>query len=114
MVLNFLFDSPSNLLTCGAVLSFDQLSEAANSVVLTHLLLWEISNEQALCSPNVTIVFKLFLPSAPRGITLIWFLFIRTWDDSGSVNPRTQYARKRAAPLRSYHEEGKFSGDPHE
>lgn len=119
LVLNFLFDSPSNLLTCGAVLSFDQLSEAANSVVLTHLLGYpSFCGRSQMSKPFAAQMFSYSLNSSSLLLPgeLHWYGFCSS--ERGMIValsiPVHSMLESAAAPLRSYHEERKFSGDPHE
>lgn len=104
LVLNFLFDSSNNLSCelCGA-----------HTLAWIPFPLWGTSNEQALCSPNVSIVFKFLLPSAPRGnyTDMVSVHQKEGWTVALSILGHNMQERA-AAPLRSYHEEPEFSSAP--
>ena len=118
MFLKFLFNSPNNLSPYEfLLLSLDQLSEAVSSEGLIHLPEYpslggrpQMSKPSAqllyLCSPNVTIVFKLFLPSDIRGncTDKVWAHQKDRRTAALSI-PGYNMLERAASPLRNYYEE---------
>lgn len=108
------------------LLGLDQLSESVSSEGLTHLpgypsllgrpLMSKLgSGLPSLRSLNVSIVFKLFLPSALRGNCTDQVSVHQRYVTTVALSiPGHNMLERAASPLRSYYEEPEFSSAHHE